>query len=475
MSPIPQQDQSELPVASRLLGTSLAVCLLTSICVAARLWFRYRISRLGSDDLLILAAMILSAIAMILALSCLQFGENLTFKSPTSFLQALFFFFDVHVWTVVIIKTSLAFMLLRFHQERAWRVALYTLIAIQILVASASTLTNYLRCMPIQKAWSPNLIDGYCMGEGGMKNWMLAICAFSIMTDAFYTIIPLVDILRLDRSLRERLALCLLMSVSLLATAASIIKISIVSYAFKEFDDTHSLSDLMLCSLLELFLGIMGACLPCLKQRFERALYWTKRRTICLWGQKVDWGDSINKGSRKRDGHIGDERDFGCALGLGDSSAGSESSIPLPPVRPESAAMLDGYTPDSEGQWRWSTPEAFEMPMLEQISIDEQADDGEREEDDARRTIDLMIHVPEAVVLYGSQQEDTAWTPEQNEFRSSTCLTEGVTDASQQSSQIMKTTHIEVIDEEKPVGWEEIEIRFGIKRIWAERSRRSRL
>lgn len=59
MSPIPQQDQSELPVASRLLGTSLAVCLLASICVAARLWFRYRISRLGSDDLLILAAMVI--------------------------------------------------------------------------------------------------------------------------------------------------------------------------------------------------------------------------------------------------------------------------------------------------------------------------------------------------------------------------------------------------------------------------------
>lgn len=297
--------------------------------------------------------------------------------------------------------------------------------------------------------------------------------AFSIITDAFYTIIPLTDILRLDRSLRERLALCLLMSVSLLATAASIIKNSIVSYAFTEFDDAHSLSDLMLCSLLELFLGIMGACLPCLKQRFERALYWTKRRTICFWGERVDWGDGINKGVTKRDGRVGGERDFGCPLGLGDSSASSGNSVPLPPVRLELATMLDGYTPDKEGQWRWSTSEAFAIPMLEQTFFDEQAGDGEREEDDARRTIDSMIQVSEAAVRYGVQQEDNACTQEANAIRGSRCLTEDMTDVSRPLPQIMKTTRIQVVDEEKPVGWEEMEIGFGVKRIWAERSRRS--
>lgn len=60
MSSTPQQDQSDLPVALRLLGTSLAACLLASICVVARLWFRYRISRLGTDDLFILAAMVIN-------------------------------------------------------------------------------------------------------------------------------------------------------------------------------------------------------------------------------------------------------------------------------------------------------------------------------------------------------------------------------------------------------------------------------
>lgn len=265
------------------------------------------------------------------------------------------------------------------------------------------------------------------------------------------------------------------MSVSLLATAASIIKTSVVSYAYNEFGDTHSLSDLMLCSLLEVFLGIMGACLPCLKQRFERALYWTKRRTICLWGERVDWGDSLEQGGRKRDGHLGDERDFGCPLGLGDSSAGSENSIPLTRVRPESGVVLDGYIPDKEGQWRWSTSEAFEVPILEQNSVDEPVDGVDRTEDDARRTIDLMIHVPEAVVLYGVQQEDTTWAQEQDPFRGSRHLSGGVTDATRQVLQIIKTTRIEVVEEEKPVGWEEMEIGFGIKRIWAERSRRSRV
>lgn len=67
-------------------------------------------------------------------------------------------------------------MLLRFHQERAWRVALYTLLVIQALVASASTLTNYLRCMPIQRAWEGKTIDRHCMSEQGMRTWMWTIC-----------------------------------------------------------------------------------------------------------------------------------------------------------------------------------------------------------------------------------------------------------------------------------------------------------
>jgi hypothetical protein len=444
---------------------------------------------------------------MTLALNCLDFGKALTFREPASYLHIMFFFYDVHIWTVVMIKTSLAFMLLRFHQERAWRLSLYTLIAIQATIACASTLTNYLRCTPLRRAWDEEIMDGKCISEQRMKRWMWVICgrslllkyriqkpnilliasAFSIVTDALYTIIPLTDILRLDRSLRERLALCLLMSISLLATAASIIKTSVISYAYNDFGDTHSLSDLMLCSLLELFLGIMGACLPCLKQRFQRALHWTKRRTICFWGERVDCGDSIEEGGpgrSKRNENTVEERDFGCTLGLGDSSSGgseNDNYIPLPAVPQEAGVIvLDGYTPDKEGQWRWSTSEAFEVPRLsQQNSTDERCGDYvERIEDDARRTIDLMIQVPEAVVLYGVSDDDGgsgSWaTRGLDAFQGARYVPDGVRDATQHVRHIIKTTKIEVVEEAKPVGWEEMEVGFGIKRIWAERGRHGR-
>lgn len=199
-----------------------------------------------------------------------------------------------------------------------------------------------------------------------------------------------------------------------------------------------------------------------------------KKKEHLFLGERVDWGDSLKQGGRKRDGHVGDERDFGCPLGLGDSSAGSENSIPLTPVRPESGVVLDGYIPDKEGQWGWSTSEAFGIPILEQNSVDEPVDDVDRAEDDASRTADLMIHVPEAVMLYGEHQEDTTWAQKQDVFRGSRHLSGGVTDATRQFLQIIKTTRIEVVEEEKPVGWEEMEIGFDIKRIWAERSRNSR-
>ena len=113
---------------------------------------------------------------MVLALNCLEFGASLALRPPKSFLHLMFFFYDVHVWAVVMIKTSLAFMLLRFHQERVWRVSLHTLLAAQAIIACASTLTNYLRCMPLQRAWDDEIIDAKCINEQGIRTWMWSIC-----------------------------------------------------------------------------------------------------------------------------------------------------------------------------------------------------------------------------------------------------------------------------------------------------------
>lgn len=117
---------------------------------------------------------------MILALNCLELGSTITLKTQTSFLHIMFYFYDIHVWSVVMIKSSLAFMLLRFHQERAWRTSLYTLLSVQVMIACASTLINYLRCMPLQRAWNGQRIEGQCMSEQGMKIWMWTICGKSV-------------------------------------------------------------------------------------------------------------------------------------------------------------------------------------------------------------------------------------------------------------------------------------------------------
>ena len=84
-----------------------------------------------------------------------------------------------------------------------------------------------------------------------------------------------------------------------------------------------------------------------------------------------------------------------------------------------------------------------------------------------------MIQVPKAVVLYGVQ-DDRDWSRGLDAFQGARYIPEGVKEATQHVLQIIKTTHIEVVEEEKPVGWEEMEVGFGIKRIWAERSRHRR-
>jgi hypothetical protein len=257
------------------------------------------------------------------------------------------------------------------------------------------------------------------------------------------------------------------MSIGLLATAASIFKISVISHAYNRFGDAHSLSDLMLCSLLELFLGIVGACLPCLKQCFEKAIYWTKRKTICLVGERVD-SVSYSTGGRGRD--EGEERDFGCKLGLGGSTVGSENSIPLAPVLSEDGVViLDGFRLGRDGRWERPTLAAFGAPRSSQLSSDGQFDHAESDENNTRRTVDLVIQIPETIAG-GGLGDDRNWARGSNAFQWTSCLPDEMTEAAQQALEIIKTTCIEVVEEEKPVGWEDMEVVFGIKRIWAEQS-----
>jgi hypothetical protein len=124
---------------------------------------------------------------MLLAFSSIRYGtgkhqHSLDVNSINHVLHFVFFFYDMYVWGLVMIKTSLAFMLFRFHQERAWRIALYAMLVVQVLVACASTITNYLRCTPLSAAWNLSVSRDHCFDADTIRVWTYVICCMFLFS-----------------------------------------------------------------------------------------------------------------------------------------------------------------------------------------------------------------------------------------------------------------------------------------------------
>lgn len=106
---------------------------------------------------------------------------------------------------------------------------------------------------------------------------------------------------RIHRPLRERLVICFLMALGLLATAATLPKlVSVAKFGFKG-DLTYRASDALLWSSLEVNLGIIAACVPTLRAPFETALRrcgWIRSSQI---GPELESLEATRTGVKRRD------------------------------------------------------------------------------------------------------------------------------------------------------------------------------
>lgn len=175
-------------------------------------------------------------------------------------------------WSVALLKTSIAVMLRRFQRARGWAVFLYSVIGVQIATAVFVTIMQSTRCIPIQALWDPAVTEKRCWGDDAFKVGMTVAAVLVVVTDIIYATIPLTFLRHVRRSARDRFVIGFLMSLGLVASAASIVKTVIV----QRFDGTtdyagHGLSIAVWASI-EAQVGIIAACIPCLRGPYLRLL-----------------------------------------------------------------------------------------------------------------------------------------------------------------------------------------------------------
>ena len=175
-------------------------------------------------------------------------------------------------WSVALLKTSIAVMLLRFQQARAWAIFLYTIMGVQVITAVFVTVMQSTRCVPIQALWDPTLPQDHCWSPNSFKIGLTIAAVLVIITDFIFALIPLVFLRHVRRSLRDRIIIGFLMSLGLFASAASIVKTVSVQSFDQSADPSGTGMSIAIWASTESQVGIIAACIPCLRAPFVRLL-----------------------------------------------------------------------------------------------------------------------------------------------------------------------------------------------------------
>jgi hypothetical protein len=175
-------------------------------------------------------------------------------------------------WAVAWIKTSVAFLLMRLQPTPGWRYFCYAMLIIQFATATFTSIMHTTRCVPIEAVWTPSITDKRCWGTSAFKTSLTVTSVVVILTDVIFSLMPLTFLHHIRASHRDRIVIGILMALGLFASAASVVK-TVYVHRFDEGGDFPG-KGLSIClwGSIEVQVGIIVACIPCLRSVFLRFL-----------------------------------------------------------------------------------------------------------------------------------------------------------------------------------------------------------
>lgn len=207
----------------------------------------------------------------------------LTFTTVTEAIKLAYLSIPVWVVSMTCIKTSVALTLLKRFQPvsyttRWWRPLLLLLIAIQLIYFAANIVYNFTKCRPLVAAWDLSTPQATCYTQKTDFIFSLTGSIINIITDIALSVAPMLAVLwRLRRPLPERILVCCLTGIGLLASGASIAKAVVVSQwqpdlPPEQLDSWAMAVSIATWTVAEQLIAVFGACSPSLKGPIERML-----------------------------------------------------------------------------------------------------------------------------------------------------------------------------------------------------------
>jgi hypothetical protein len=332
--PAPPSAES-LELAHGFARATISLLAVSSVLFGARIWSRtVPVIRLGWDDYLIAVGYVRNNISQTLPWSMLTIKSQIMIlvdsilllltvpfvfnRDPSTFTLA-----DVETsyryavlsepvwsWSMAAVKLSVAALLLRLEQAPLRRRFIWFLVAVQIVLCIYNTFSQLLQCIPLSGAWDLHGASGAkCWSQSALRASSIITSSFNIVTDVVFALLPITFLRGVQRPLRERVVIAILMGLGLFAGAASSMKAVAASQIGQTGDSTAEGIRIGRWSIIEEQVGFIAACIPCLRSPFQRilrrfGLISTQNTSRATEGYPATYGKGTNTATKTKGSHI---------------------------------------------------------------------------------------------------------------------------------------------------------------------------
>ncbi|KAI1747670.1 hypothetical protein F4782DRAFT_520343 [Xylaria castorea] len=157
----------------------------------------------------------------------------------------------------------------RIFPTRTTRWGCYVLAAICAIWFLLAVIVSFAACRHLKSGWDPT-IKGYCINA---KNYPITLAALNVVVDAATVALPIYEVSRLRLAKRKKYTVAGIFVIGGIATAASLarfIGLTFTLHPSPTIDVTQLSSLLSVLGVIEVYAGLIGACVPTLGPIYDK-------------------------------------------------------------------------------------------------------------------------------------------------------------------------------------------------------------
>ncbi|KAI1136431.1 hypothetical protein F5Y05DRAFT_108158 [Hypoxylon sp. FL0543] len=271
---LPGADQPDENKGPHIVGAVISTTLAALVIVCARIYVRLRMVRsFGTDDYVMLAAMLLSLVGMGIVIAQVQYGagRHAAYLDPEvnrTGLKLNFISQPIYLWAIPMVKMSVGFFLIRISPSVVYKRIIQGVMIFLMAYTFACFMTLMLQCSNLAVLWDFT-IHATCWSQSTLQGLSYANSTVNIITDIFFALLPIPMLWKVKINARTKASLICVLGLGIFACAASIVKAAFISNYGKTGDFLWDSTNLTIWIAAETNTGIIAACLPCIKPMFK--------------------------------------------------------------------------------------------------------------------------------------------------------------------------------------------------------------